>query len=59
MRRIITIVLLSLLAMPSVVEAQKKGRKEVSPIIEGKQKVRKVNYDSVWKFTTFNSKKIY
>ena len=58
MRRTILVALIALLAMPSVSMAQ-KGRKEVSPIIEGKQKVRKINYDSVWKFTTFNSKKIY
>ena len=58
MKRIILVTLVALLAIPSVTMAQ-KGRKEVSPIIEGKQKVRKTDYDSVWKFTTFNSKKIY
>lgn len=58
MKRIVLVTLVALLAIPSVTMAQ-KGRKEVSPIIEGKQKVRKTDYDSVWKFTTFNSKKIY
>ena len=58
MKRIIIIAVLALMAMPTVAVAQ-KGRKEVSPIIEGKQKVRKTDYDSVWKFTVFNGKKIY
>lgn len=58
MKRIITIAVLVLLALPTVAVAQ-KARKEVSPVIEGKQKVRKTDYDSVWKFTVFNGKKIY
>ena len=47
--------------MPAVATAQKakKGTKEVSPFVEGKQKVRKSDYDSIWKFTTFDAKKIY
>lgn len=58
MKRTILVTLAMLLAIPAISMAQ-KGRKEVSPIIEGKQKVRKTDYDSVWKFTTFNTKKIY
>ena len=58
MRRVIAIAVIVLLAIPAVSMAQ-KGRKEVSPVIEGKQKVRKTDYDSVWKFTVFNGKKIY
>lgn len=37
----------------------KKGKREVSPIIEGKQKVRKTDYDTIWKFTTFDAKTKY
>ncbi len=50
------------LLMPACVEAQQskgKSKKEVSPVIEGKQKVRMTDYDSVWKFTAFDAKKIY
>lgn len=58
----ILILMAALMLVPSVSIAQsrnKKGGKEVSPIIEGKQKVRKTDYDSVWKFTSFDAKKIY
>ena len=50
-----------IMLMPTVAEAQKprRGAKEVSPFIEGKQKVRKTDYDSIWKFTVFDAKKIY
>ncbi|MBR1792166.1 MAG: OmpA family protein [Bacteroidales bacterium] len=50
---------LAILIIPACgVQAQKKkGKKVASPIIEGKQKVRKTDYDSVWKFTVFNPKK--
>ena len=50
------------LLIPTMAFAQnnkKNGKKEVSPFIEGKQKVRKSDYDSIWKFTTFEAKKIY
>ena len=45
----------------TTVEAQnsRRGAKEQSPFVEGKQKVRKSDYDSIWKFTTFDAKKIY
>ena len=57
---IISVLLVSIM-MPLTLSAQKpkKGSKEVSPFVEGKQKVRKVDYDSIWKFTTFDAKKIY
>ena len=58
MKRLIAIAVIALMAVPSAVMAQ-QGRKEVSPVIEGKQKVRKTDYDSIWKFTTFNGKSIY
>ncbi len=50
-----------LLLIPTFATAQKpkKGTKETNPYIEGKQKVRKTDYDSIWKFTTFDAKKIY
>lgn len=37
------------------------GKKKVSPFIEGRQKVRQDDYDSIWKFTNFSTKdtKIY
>lgn len=52
---------IAVLIVPAFAVAQKpkKGGKEVSPFIEGKQKVRKADYDTVWKFTTFDAKKIY
>ena len=59
MKRILIILVAMLLVAPSVVEAQKKSKKEVSPILEGKKKVRKADFDSVWRFTTFNTKKKY
>lgn len=56
------ILALTLLIMAPMAMAQsqgKKGAKEVSPFIEGKQKVRMTDYDSIWKFTVFDQKKIY
>ena len=61
MKKVLLIVLAVLFVVP-VVSAQnkdKKGKKVVSPIIEGRQKVRQTDYDSVWKFTTFDNKKKY
>ena len=61
MKKLILILTIAILA-PSISFAQgnnKKGSKVVSPFIEGKQKVRKSDYDSIWKFTTFDAKKIY
>lgn len=39
----------------------KGGKKQQSPFIEGRQKVRQDDYDSIWKFTNFSTKdtKIY
>lgn len=60
MKKLTLLILVALLA-PLAVNAQntKKGAKVVSPFVEGKQKVRKSDYDSIWKFTTFDGKKIY
>lgn len=58
----ILILLAAIMLVPTFTMAQKstkKGAKEVSPIIEGKQKVRKTDYDSIWKFTAFDAKKVY
>ena len=59
MKKILIIIAALMLVAPSVVEAQKKSKKEVNPILEGKKKVRKTDFDSVWRFTTFNTKKKY
>lgn len=54
------LVLAVLIALPTVgLQAQSKPKKTVSPIIEGKKKVRESSYDSIWKFTTFDDKKVY
>lgn len=60
MKKLILLLVVALL-LPAMASAQKpkKGDKVVSPFIEGKQKVRKSDYDSIWKFTTFDAKKIY
>ena len=50
-----------MLIMPtgSTLAQSKKGKKEVSPILVGKNKVRETNYDTICKFTSFNPKLIY
>lgn len=60
MKRIL-ILMAALMLVPSFVTAQssKKGGQVVSPFVEGKQKVRMADYDSIWKFTTFDAKRIY
>lgn len=40
-------------------QKNKKGKREVSPIVEGRQKVRKTDYDTIWKFTAFDAKSKY
>lgn len=51
----------AMLAPAGTATAQKtkKGKREVSPVIEGRQKVRKTDYDTIWKFTSFDSKSRY
>lgn len=60
MKKLIVIIV-AVLCIPMVLNAQSstKGAKEVSPYIEGKQKVRCLDYDSIWKFTSFDQKKKY
>lgn len=45
--------------IPAQAQKSKKNSREVSPIIEGRQKVRQSDYDSIWKFTTFDPKAKY
>lgn len=61
MKRILFLIMACLMVMPCMMaqSSSKKGGKVVSPFIEGKQKVRQTDYDSIWKFTTFDQKKIY
>ena len=65
MKKIISLMVAALLLAGSVdVMAQAKprsGKKKVSPFIEGRQKVRQDDYDTIWKFTSFSTKdtKIY
>ncbi len=56
---IITLTLLLLPTTTLLAQSSKKTTKEVSPFIEGRQKVRQTDYDSVWKFTSFDGKKKY
>lgn len=60
MKKLILMIVVAVL-LPTVGSAQKtkKETRTVSPFIEGKQKVRKADYDSIWKFTTFDQKKVY
>lgn len=60
MKRILILMLVALM-LPAGAWAQKstgkKSKKEVSPVLEGKMKVRKTDYpDTIWKFTSFDSK---
>lgn len=60
-RWILALLALVMLMPTDAVLAQKnkKGKREVSPIIEGRQKVRKTDYDTIWKFTAFDAKTKY
>lgn len=65
MKKTISLIVVALLLAGGMdAAAQKKpvkGRKEVSPFIEGRQKVRQSDFDTIWQFTNFNTKdvKIY
>lgn len=59
MKKILTLVIVVLLLGSMDVAAQAKpkgGKKKVSPYIEGRQKVRQDDYDTIWKYTNFNTK---
>ena len=57
---LVLILVCSFLPIASMAQSSnKKTTKEVSPFIDGRQKVRKTDYDSIWKFTSFDAKKIY
>lgn len=56
------IIMLAFLLLPTtfiLAQSKKSNKNAVSPYIEGRQKVRQADYDSVWKFTSFDSKKKY
>ncbi len=56
------VIALTLLLLPTtgVMAQSNKGAKKVeSPFVEGRQKVRQTDYDSVWKFTSFDGKHKY
>ncbi|MDY5969177.1 MAG: OmpA family protein [Bacteroidales bacterium] len=61
-KKILTITLLAL-TLPGLALAQggakSRERKETSPFLEGRHKVRRTDYDSIWKFTTFGTKEKY
>ena len=61
MKRILLLLALCLMvpSFTATAQSSKKNKKEVSPFIEGKQKVRQLDYDSVWKFSSFDAKHIY
>lgn len=61
MKKHLIIMLAALLLPATFVSAQssKNNKKEVSSFVEGRQKVRQTDYDSVWKFTSFDGKKKY
>ena len=60
MKKIISLLTLVLLLCSTIdVAAQakpRKGNKDVSPFIEGRQKVRQTDFDTLWQFTNFNTK---
>ena len=59
MKRILLVIVALLLVVPGAMAQKSKKGKEVSPFIEGKQKVRMTDYDSIWKFTTFDQTSVY
>ena len=60
MKKIISLLMVGLLLAGSFdAYAQAKprgGKKKASPFIEGRQKVRQDDYDTLWKYTNFNTK---
>jgi len=60
MKKIISLMMAVMLLGGSLdVAAQakpKSSKKKASPYIEGRQKVRQDDYDTIWKFTNFNTK---
>ncbi len=56
---IISLTLLLLPATVAVAQSSKGAKKVESPFVEGRQKVRQTDYDTVWKFTSFDGKTKY
>ncbi|MCR4660152.1 MAG: OmpA family protein [Bacteroidales bacterium] len=62
MKRQITTILAALLLVfggQTALAQGKKGKKETSPYVEGRQKVRQTDYDTIWKFTNFAAKGVH
>lgn len=60
MKKALVLIAACLMLVPAVAQkSSKKGAKEVSPFVEGRQKVRCTDYDTIFKFTTFNQKTVY
>lgn len=62
MKRILILLLVAIMVpvCANAQSGQKKSKKEVSPVIEGKQKVRRADYpDTIWKFCTFDARLKY
>lgn len=56
---IMALAVLLLPACYATAQSKRGDKKAVSPYIEGRQKVRQTDYDSVWKFTSFDGKHKY
>lgn len=60
MKKIFSLLIVALLlgsGMDVAAQAKPKGgKKKASPFIEGRQKVRQDDYDTIWKYTNFNTK---
>ena len=60
MKKIVSLLAIALLLCGSLDAAAqakpKKGKKDASPFIEGRQKVRQTDFDTLWQFTNFNTK---
>ena len=65
MKRIISLIMVALLfagSFDAVAQTKPRGgKKKASPFIEGRQKVRQDDFDTLWKFTNFSTKdtKVY
>lgn len=65
MKKIFSLMMVVLLVVgafdASAQNKPKGGKKNASPFVEGRQKVRQDDYDTLWKFTNFNTKdtKVY
>ena len=60
MKKIVSLLVVALLvgvSLDAAAQAKpKKSKKDASPFIEGRQKVRQTDFDTLWQFTNFNTK---